>query len=315
MLVYRVIQDQDDILGPAFRSRTFAVDQNSGLRTSTLVNLKSSPMHAVAVLYVHGYTDYFFQTELAHHWGNHGYAFYALDLAGFGRSQRSNIRSNWCTDVSEYHSDLQVALQEIQGDGYHSVILLGHSTGALICCDFLLTGNDRGTVDKLILNSPFLALPFAPDRLNTMEPLLKWLTAALPAVSLKNTQPSLYAKSLHQTFCGEWSYRLDWKPASGFPLSFQWLNAIIRAQQGLSDSILALPTLLCRSATSTYQAKTVSEMRAGDGVLDVNSMEKRARNLFSNLTIEVFDGGYHDLSLSPPAVRKHYLDSSVEWAS
>ena len=41
-----------------------------------------------AVLAVHGYTDYFFHTELADHFAGRGFAFYALDLQKCGRSHR-----------------------------------------------------------------------------------------------------------------------------------------------------------------------------------------------------------------------------------
>ena len=39
-----------------------------------------------AVLHVHGFADYFFQTEFADWWAERGYDFYALDLRKYGRS-------------------------------------------------------------------------------------------------------------------------------------------------------------------------------------------------------------------------------------
>ncbi|MEK8226237.1 alpha/beta hydrolase [Oerskovia sp. M15] len=39
-----------------------------------------------AVLYVHGFVDYFFQAHLGDAFEEHGYAFYAIDLRGYGRS-------------------------------------------------------------------------------------------------------------------------------------------------------------------------------------------------------------------------------------
>lgn len=41
-----------------------------------------------AVLYVHGWNDYFFQRHLADYWTRHGYAFHAIDLRRYGRSYR-----------------------------------------------------------------------------------------------------------------------------------------------------------------------------------------------------------------------------------
>ena len=41
-----------------------------------------------AVLYVHGYIDYFFQEHLAEAFVAHGYRFYAVELRKYGRSLR-----------------------------------------------------------------------------------------------------------------------------------------------------------------------------------------------------------------------------------
>ena len=43
-----------------------------------------------AVLHVHGFADYFFQTEYAEWWTDRGYDFYALDLRKYGRSLREH---------------------------------------------------------------------------------------------------------------------------------------------------------------------------------------------------------------------------------
>ena len=52
---------------------------------ATLVR-RSDPGVRRAVLYVHGWSDYFFQTHLAEAFEDWGYDFYALDLRRYGRS-------------------------------------------------------------------------------------------------------------------------------------------------------------------------------------------------------------------------------------
>lgn len=53
---------------------------------AVLVRQCEPPATGRAVLYVHGYSDYFFQTHVADAFRAHGYAFYAIDLPGHGRA-------------------------------------------------------------------------------------------------------------------------------------------------------------------------------------------------------------------------------------
>ena len=57
---------------------------------------------AGAVLYVHGFTDYFFQEHLAEHFAAKGYQFYALDLRKCGRSLRDGQTPHYVTDLALY---------------------------------------------------------------------------------------------------------------------------------------------------------------------------------------------------------------------
>ena len=59
-----------------------------------------------AVLYVHGFSDYFFQRHMAERFALEGYAFYALDLRKHGRSLRPHQHPNFCKSVAEYYADI-----------------------------------------------------------------------------------------------------------------------------------------------------------------------------------------------------------------
>ena len=69
-----------------------------------------------AVLAVHGFTDYFFHTELADHFAGRGFAFYALDLHKCGRSWREGQTPHFTTDLARYDHELERALDMIGGD-------------------------------------------------------------------------------------------------------------------------------------------------------------------------------------------------------
>ena len=110
-----------------------------------------------AVLYVHGFCDYFFQTEYAQWWADRGYDFYALDLRKYGRSLRQHQTPNYVTDLHEYFEDLDAAWQpDHRRDGHDHVVVGAHSTGGL---HRARCGRDRrrpGRCAALVLNSPWL---------------------------------------------------------------------------------------------------------------------------------------------------------------
>src|SRR5712671_7153886 len=91
-------------------------DDYDGPVVATLVRLPTVNAPRGAVLYVHGFSDYFFQRHMAERFAAEGYAFYALDLRKYGRSLLPQQHPCFCKDISEYHDDLTRALEEIGTD-------------------------------------------------------------------------------------------------------------------------------------------------------------------------------------------------------
>ena len=115
-----------------------------------------------AVLAVHGYTDYFFHTELADRLTARGFAFYAIDLHKCGRSWREGQTPHFTTDLSRYDAELERAAAVIRRETAEARILVyGHSAGGLIVTlwlDRLRRRGARSGVSGLVLNSPFFDL-------------------------------------------------------------------------------------------------------------------------------------------------------------
>src|SRR5690554_3771130 len=57
-------------------------------------------LDGVDVLYVHGWSDYFFQKRLARFWTSRGARFYALDLRKYGRSLREGQTAGYVADLA-----------------------------------------------------------------------------------------------------------------------------------------------------------------------------------------------------------------------
>ena len=91
----------------------------------TVVRRMASVPTNKAVLYVHGFNDYFFQSEMGELFNGQGINFYAVDLRRYGRSLRPwqypfNVR-----DFKEYFEDIDAALRIIRADGNSDMTLFG----------------------------------------------------------------------------------------------------------------------------------------------------------------------------------------------
>ena len=82
---------------------------------------------------MHGFTDYFFNTELADHFAARGFGFYALDLHKCGRSWRDGQTPHFTTDLARYDRELERATAIIAAENPGTrVLVYGHSAGGLI---------------------------------------------------------------------------------------------------------------------------------------------------------------------------------------
>src|SRR3970040_2254738 len=76
-------------------------DDYDGAVSATLVRLRAGAAPRGAVLYVHGFVDYFFQRHMAERFVAEGCAFYALDLRKHGRALRPHQHPNFRKSLSE----------------------------------------------------------------------------------------------------------------------------------------------------------------------------------------------------------------------
>lgn len=258
-----------------------------------------------AVLVVHGYTDYFFHTELADHFAERGFACYALDLPKCGRSRRDGQTPHFTSNLAHYDAALQSALDVVDA---HEVLIYGHSAGGLIVSlwlDRLRRRGATGPVTGLVLNSPFLDL-HGPAILRTPP-----TSAALIALArvrkmtvIRKPTPGGYGTTLHRDFTGEFDYNLDWKPVGGFPVTFGWINAIRRGQKQLHRGLdVGVPSLILRSDRSVAEAGDPELIHRGDAVLDVTQIARWAGCIGNRLTVVPVTDAKHDVFLSLPEPR------------
>src|SRR4249919_2189879 len=115
-----------DLLGTPYVSETLELsDDYEGTVVATLVRRPADTRATIgAVLHVHGFCDYFFQTDEAEFFTGLGYDFYALDLRKYGRSLLPHQTPNFCLDLNEYDEELDAAMQLVrERDGHERVVI------------------------------------------------------------------------------------------------------------------------------------------------------------------------------------------------
>jgi len=288
-------------------------DDYEGKVVTTLVRKISSAKPSHAVLYVHGKNDYFFQTEMAGKYLENGYDFYAVDLRKYGRSYRKHQIFNNTRDIREYYADLDTALKIIRKQGYRYVLLSGHSTGGLIVSCYAEDRTGKELFDALFLNSPFLDMNLSPLLKKIVLPILARKGVKHPDDVFKTTPDSLYGKSLHKKFYGEWEFN-DWKKFASAPMNDGWLHAIHEAQLRIHARMhIHKPILVMCSGASGYDTKWTENFHKTDEVLNVKDIQKYAPYLGDKLTLEVIPGAVHDLVLSVKPVRTEVYSKLFEW--
>src|SRR6187551_2680928 len=105
-----------DVLGEPYLAETITLPPDEeGPVVTTLVVRRAAQRTGRAVLYVHGFCDYFFQTAYAEWWNERGYDFYAVDLRKYGRSLRQHQTPNYVADLHEYFPELDAAWSLVTG--------------------------------------------------------------------------------------------------------------------------------------------------------------------------------------------------------
>lgn len=295
-----------DVLGGDYVNRTFRMpDDYEGEVVCTLIKKPPLPGRRQAVLYIHGYNDYFFQKELGDSVNARGYNFYALDLRKYGRSILPHQDPFFCKSLTEYFADIDTALVTMRAEGNDTIFLMAHSTGGLITPLYLNSKKGNAPVDGLILNSPFLDWNLGGFTEKVLVPLVAWMGKYFPNLTVMGKGDPNYAYSLLKSHHGEWTFNTDWKKVDGHPKKAGWIRAIREAQKIVQDSLaLGCPVLVLSSDRSYPESKEWhSEYLTSDIVLDVNDIQKYGGMLGGRVTRDTVPNGMHDLILSAKPYR------------
>jgi alpha-beta hydrolase superfamily lysophospholipase len=305
-----------DFLGSDYLRRTLDLgSDDEGPVVATLLSRPPRRPTGRAVLYLHGYVDYFFHSHVADFYIENGFHFYALDLRKYGRSLLPHQTPNFVRDIQEYFPELDEAVRIIRAeDGHERLLINAHSTGGLIAALWAHDNRAAKNVDAMFLNSPFFQFNVPWLTRQAMGRLSAALARVRPYATIPRGLRPTYGQSIHSDHYGEWDFDLAWKPIGGFPVRVAWLSAIRDGHARLHAGLdIPVPILVACSAASYRKATWTEAAMTSDAVLDVEHIAGYASRLGRNVTIVRIEGGLHDLTLSAEAVRAKVFAELSRW--
>jgi alpha-beta hydrolase superfamily lysophospholipase len=303
------------VLGEPYLAETIELPpDDEGEVVATLVSRAAPGQTTKAVLHLHGFADYFFQTRYAEWWTERGYDFYALDLRKYGRSLRPHQTPNFITDLVDYHPEIDAAWHRVtERDGHTEIVLSAHSTGGLVAG---LWANDRRptALAGAVMNSPWLDLQGSAVMRVVGTPIVKQLGARQPMREIKRQVTGLYTRSLHKDHDGEWEFDLLWKPIESFTVYAGWLRAVREGHARLHRGLdLPCPVLVLSSGRSTLPQEMSEDVHGTDIVLDVSQIRRWATAYGPHVTYVAVEGARHDVVLSLEEPRTRAYDAISTW--
>lgn len=305
---------QPDVLGKDYLATILHLKADKGKEVVATLVKKAIPQQGnIAVLYIHGFNDYFFQRELGDSVAAHQMGFYALDLRRYGRSLRNPKDRYQITNMEDYFEEIDSTLAIIRSEGYQKIVCMGHSNGGLVWSYYLSKRQAyHPEICGLILNSPFLDMNLG----KFLEKVALPFVTSLPFKGLRISQGKsrAYAESLLQAYHGEWNFDTTWKLEQSPAVSVRWLKAVRQAQKWVQNKAdIKVPILLLRSNRSVKGKQWNDKYQKGDAVLDVGDISRYGKKLGNKVTEVVITDGMHDLILSSLPARALTYQRIFQW--
>jgi len=306
----------DPFLGEPFKVTYVDAGENGQYRSTLISYPFSGERPKAAVLYVHGFNDYFFQKISAEKLDSAGYAFFAIDLHNYGRSYRKGEAIGELRDVNSYFPELDSAFANMRktvGDSI-PMVLLGHSTGGLIALDYAAARENGRNLGAIVLNSPFLEVNFSWFIRDFMMPVIGPLGHYFPNIPIPRGSNDNYSESLMKTRKGEWEFDTTLKVPGSIPIDLGWTAAIRDGQKIVQAGMsLTPPILVMHSSCSAKEEEWSDENTRCDGVLDVDDIRNYGARLGPDVRLVQIQDGLHDLYLSRKDVRDNAYRVTIEF--
>lgn len=272
------------------------------------------------VLYLHGWADYFLQTELAEYLAASGFYFYAVDLRKFGRSLSPGQTPGYAADLGVYDEDLAAALAAIEWDvaersdntAAPTIHMIAHSLGGLIAA--LWADRNPGRVGTLVLNSPWLELQGSSLVRSIAMHLVEPFARTDPKRPFRFPEMPAYWQSVSNEAHGEWMLDPVWRPRASFPIRAGWTKAVLAGHAAVERKLsIDAPVLVLLSGRTRIQGEWTPDLMRADAVIDVEETARRSLGLGRRTAVFRYPGALHDIFLSRRTVRQQAYRDVAAW--
>lgn len=300
-----------DVLEGFSRTSIPLGDESAGPLSATLVRDDSGD--GLPVLYIHGWSDYFYNTKLAEAAAQQGHQLYALDLRKYGRSLRSKQLPGYIQNLFDYDQEINAALELIEHDHPgQAPALIGHSTGGLVAA--LWAHRHPGRLRTLVLNAPWLTLQGNTWLRGFANTVADPVWRSMPERKLLLPKLDFFYRTISANEYGEWVLHPLWRPRYSFDIYGGWLSAILEGHSLVREGLaIDVPVLVLISTKTYFAAKYSSKMQTADSVLDVEATAKRAVHLGNTVMIHKIPDAIHDVYASPSPVRDRAFEATFSW--
>ena len=274
-------------------------------------------LHDVDVLYVHGWSDYFFQRSLAKYWTDRGADFYALDLRKYGRSLLPGQTPGYITDLATYDEDIAAALaamgRPLDGDpSKRRLVLVGHSTGGLTLS--LWSADHPGAAVAVILNSPWLEFQLSAMTRAAVAPMVGLQARLRPLDTLPQVDMGFYARAQREVRGSDLDVNPAWRPEQTMAVHSGWLHAILAGHTRVAAGLhIDAPICVLLSEKSAVPTRWSEELTRADTVLVVDDIARASLRLGDSVTVERIPGALHDIFLSRAEARDIAYERMDRW--
>jgi alpha-beta hydrolase superfamily lysophospholipase len=295
-----------------FSRRTIPLgEDDEGPLSATLV--RHDAADGFPLLYIHGWSDYFYNTELAEAATEAGYKLYALDLRKYGRSLRQKQSPGYVQDLAEYDDEIGAALAilKLAHPGALPAII-AHSTGGLVAA--LWAHRHPKQIGTLVLNAPWLSLQGNAWLRGFANSVADPIWRSRPERRLLLPKVDFFYRSISATEHGEWRLHPLWRPRYSFDIQGGWLAAILEGQSQVRHGLdIDVPVLVLTSTETIFAPKYSSKMQTADSVIDVHDTARFAVKLGQTVMVHKIRDALHDVYASAPPVRQEAFNATYAW--
>ena len=255
---------------------------------------KNEMVNKKALIWVHGYNDYYYQFCIGEKIINEGCDIFAISLRKYIKNEMY-----LSTNFDEYIEDIDIHIKYILNKyNYEKLFLYGHSVGGLLCTIYMNKSIHKDKINGIILNSPFFELNdkvYTQIEIYIMKNILYYFGYIYPNAII-SAEDYKISNDYAKTILDRYYFNTKLKTAHQNFITVGWLKECLYYQNLIQTKKIniQIPILvLCSDKSSTN-----SNSRCGDSVLNISDIEKYSKYIGENTTISKIKDSTHDVLVS-----------------